>query len=118
MGNEKFDPNIYKKLDKREENRLKKVFERAGLDLPYKFTVEDGPDTVVVHMKDSDGKDVGMGFTKVGEKIILADGNKYCFSHIVEARMRFPKDEVLVAIKKLYDKNPELKEENKDNKGD
>lgn len=107
----------HNKLPEDEAKKLKKVFERTKEEVPYEFTVEEDADTVMVRRKDEDGKEVGMGFTKIGKKIMLADGKKYCFSHIVEARMRFPKDGVIEALRKLYEENSELEKENEEKNG-
>jgi hypothetical protein len=66
----------------------------------------------MVRRKDEEGKDVGMGFTKVGKKMPFADGKSYHFSHVVEARMKYPNENILDAIHKLYEEKPELKKEN------
>ena len=105
----------FDKLPEDEARKLKRVFERAKSEVPYEFSVKEDSDTVTVKRKNEEGKEVEMGFTKVGKKIMFADGKKYRFSHIVEARMKFPNDTPLVALEKLYESNPGLRKENEEN---
>jgi hypothetical protein len=104
----------YNKLPEDEERKLKKVFERAKTEVPYEFTVKENEDMVMVWRKDEEGKEVGMGFTKIGKKIPFTDGNSYHFSHVVEARMKYPNENILDAIHRLYEERPELKKQNED----
>ncbi len=91
----------YSKLSEDEDRKLKKVFERAALELPYEFTVKDDTDTVMIKRKTEDGKEVNMGFTKIGDIVNLSDGSTCHFSEVVEARMKYPNESVLSALEKL-----------------
>lgn len=91
----------FDKLPEDEAQKLKQVFERAKKEVPYDFSIEEDSDTVMVRRTNEEGKEVGMGFTKVGDKIMFSDGNEYHFSEIVEARLKYPNENVLDAIQKL-----------------
>ena len=104
--------SFHSKLPEDEERKLEKVFERAKTEVPYEFKVENNTDTLMVRRKTESGKEIGMGFTKVGKKILFSNGKSYHFSHVVEASMKYPGENILEAIEKLYKEKPELKSEN------
>ena len=79
------------------------MLERVKDEVSYEFKVDQDQDTLVVRRKDAEGKEVGMGFTKVGDKVKFIDGNNYPFSDTVEARIKFPDMPILDALKKLYE---------------
>jgi len=79
------------------------MFERVKDEIPYEFEIEETADTLMVRRKDGEGKEIGMGFTKVGDTVRFIDGNDYPFSDTVEAKMKFPDIPVIDALKKLYE---------------
>jgi len=105
-------PSAWNKLPDDEEKKLQDVFKRAKSEVPYEFSVEETADTIMIRRKNEHGEEIGMGFTKIGKKMPFANGKMYLFSHVVEARMKFPNENVLDAIEKLYEEHPELKKEN------
>jgi len=108
---EKIRPT-WSKLPEDEEQKLDRVLERIKAEVPYEFSVENGTDTLMVQRKTENGGEIGMGFTKVGKKIPFSNGKSYHFSHVVEASMKYPGENILEAIEKLYKEKPELKSEN------
>ncbi len=93
----------YNKLSDKEDKRVSKMFERVKNEVPYEFEIEETADMLMVRRKDEEGKEIGMGFTKIGDTVKCIDGSEYPFSDIVEARIKFPNDPVIDAIKKLYE---------------
>jgi len=93
----------YNKISDKEDKKLWKMFDRVKNEVSYEFEIEDNPDIVMVRRKDAEGKEIGMGFTKVGDTVRFIDGNDYPFSDTVEARIKFPDTPILDALKKLYE---------------
>jgi hypothetical protein len=108
---EKIRPT-WSKLPEDEERKLDRILERAKTEVPYEFEIEDTADTLMVRRKTESGEEIGMGFTKVGKKIPFSNGKSYHFSHVVEASMKYPGENISEAIEKLYKEKPELRSEN------
>jgi len=108
MGKESFQPSRPDKLSEKEKGRIANVFEKLKQELPGQFEIEETPDIVKIHRENEKGERVTMGFTKVGDSM-LVDGVECPMSEVIEARMRFPKDPVNEAITRLR----ELKKESK-----
>lgn len=93
----------YNKISEKEDKKLSKMLERVKNEVPYEFEVEQDQDTLMVRRMNEEGKEIGMGFTKVGDTVRFTDGNDYPFSDTVEARIKFPNTPILDALKKLYE---------------
>ena len=93
----------YNKISEREDKKFSKMLDRVKNDVSYEFEVEHDQDTLMVRRKNVEGKEIGMGFTKIGDTVRFIDGNDYPFSDTVEARIKFPDTPILDAIKKLYE---------------
>lgn len=93
----------YNKISEKEDKKLSKMLDRVKNEVSYEFEVKQNQDVLMVRRTNEEGKEVDMGFTKVGDTMRFIDGNEYSFSDTVEARIKFPNDSVLDALKKLYE---------------
>lgn len=98
---EPFNPNVPDKLSEHEKKKIAAMFERLKEEIPYEFDVTETPDTLIVKTEDKEKGRVEIGFTKVGDKILLDDGEQYHISDVIEARLRFPGEQQTIALLKL-----------------
>lgn len=106
---EPFNPKAPDKLSQEEKKKIAAMFEKLKEEIPYEFNVTETPDTITVKMEDEEKGKMEIGFTKVGDKILLGEGEQYHMSDIIEARLRFPGEQQTVALSKLK----KLREEKK-----
>ncbi|MEW6616898.1 MAG: hypothetical protein AB1333_00550 [Patescibacteria group bacterium] len=96
----------YNKISDAEDKRLTKMLERVKSEIPYSFTVEETTDTLMVRRNDPERGKVGMGFTKVGDKIPV-NGVEENFSDVVEASIKYPNEKISDALKKMKEERKE-----------
>lgn len=99
------------KLSKKERKDIANAFEEAKKDLASRFTIEETPDIIEVEREDEDGRKTTMGFTKVGDSMIVEGASQNeKMSDIIAARMRFPNEPVDIALRKFKELRKEKKE--------
>ncbi len=91
-------PSPFQHLSGKEEKRLQDVLQ--DIKNNGDVSIRETESTLEITRRDGE-KERTYGFTKIGDSVPLANGTKCRFSEMVEARNRFPNDNIITAISKL-----------------
>ena len=100
FGNEKLAPETDEKI----HETIREVADEMELEVD----IEETPDMLSLKVKDKGGDEHKMGFMKMNEGGIPIEGTWRPLGEVVEARLRFPNDDVSEAVEK-FEKLKELK---------
>jgi len=88
----------FDKLSPKERARVSRMLSR--MEGEAEFEVEETPDLFVITRKNEKGEEVRTSFTKVGDKIPVSDSN-YHLADVMEAKLRFPEEDMTKALEML-----------------
>ncbi len=87
------------KVSKEVEDKVIKRVEQLRAE-GFEFGFEDTPDTYVITTLDKDGKEKRTHLLKIGG-ILPSAGDSYKIEDFIEARLRYPDDDINIAVRKL-----------------
>jgi len=84
----------------KQEKAVQELVDRLQKELEGDFELNITTDTFEVTVRSSDGSEKKEIFTRMGGKILVRE-NWYAVEKIIEARLRYPKENLSEALKKL-----------------
>ena len=89
-----------RKRRERQEKAVQGLVDRLQKELEGNFELSITTDTFEVTVRSSNGSEKKEIFTRMGGKILVRE-NWYAVEKIIEARLRYPKENLSEALKKL-----------------